>query len=160
MARGNSDLVWAGMCCWEFESRPIQIPIFLEKVAHSFTNHHEDEVGIWFYIVKTAIQVEICVAKCLKCGAFCSAIQSNLHPVPVRMRFCYPYLRHVLIPTLYTLPLLGVASLLQWLKYYIVGFDSKQVMKSLFSIPLTSTLTCYSFTLLTSFCNIEIVQVA
>ena len=42
--------------------------------------HHEAEVGIWFYIVKTAIQAEICVAKCLKCGAFCSAIQSNSHP--------------------------------------------------------------------------------
>ena len=42
--------------------------------------HHEAEVGIWFYIVKTAIQSEICVAKCLKCGASCSAIQSNSHP--------------------------------------------------------------------------------
>ena len=37
--------------------------------------HHETEVGMWFYIVKTAIQAEIGVAKCLKCGAFCSAIQ-------------------------------------------------------------------------------------
>ena len=43
--------------------------------------HHEAEVGIWFYIVKTAIQAEICVAKCLQCGAFCSAIQSNSHRV-------------------------------------------------------------------------------
>ena len=43
--------------------------------------HHEAEVGTWFYIVKTAIQAEICVAKCLKCGAFCSAIQWNSHPV-------------------------------------------------------------------------------
>ena len=42
--------------------------------------HHEAEVGIWFYIVKTAIQAEICVAKCLKYGAFCFAIQSNSHP--------------------------------------------------------------------------------
>ena len=29
---------------------------------------------------KTAIQAELCVAKCLKCGAVCSAIQSNSHP--------------------------------------------------------------------------------
>ena len=42
--------------------------------------HHEAEVGSWFYIAKTAIQAEICVAKCLKCGAFCSTIQLNLHP--------------------------------------------------------------------------------
>ena len=41
---------------------------------------HEAEVGIWFYIAKTAIQAEICVAKCLKYGAFCSVIQSNSHP--------------------------------------------------------------------------------
>ena len=32
------------------------------------------------YIAKTAIQAEICVAKCLKCGVFCCVIQSNLHP--------------------------------------------------------------------------------
>ena len=31
-------------------------------------------------ILKTAIQAEICVAKCLKCGAFCSVIQLNSHP--------------------------------------------------------------------------------
>ena len=42
--------------------------------------HHEAKVGIWFYIVKTTIQAEICVAKCLKCVAFCSVIQSNSHP--------------------------------------------------------------------------------
>ena len=29
---------------------------------------------------KDAKQAEICVAKCLKCGAFRSAIQSNSHP--------------------------------------------------------------------------------
>ena len=45
--------------------------------------HYEAEVGIWFYIVKTAIHAEICVAKCLKCGAFCSLIQSNSHPAYV-----------------------------------------------------------------------------
>ena len=42
--------------------------------------HHEFKVGIWFYIVKTAVQAEMCVASCLKCGAFCSTIQVNLHP--------------------------------------------------------------------------------
>ena len=42
--------------------------------------HHEVKVGIWFYIVKTAVQAEMCVASCLKCGAFCSTIQVNLHP--------------------------------------------------------------------------------
>ena len=49
--------------------------------------HHEAEVGIWFYTVKTAIQAKIWVAKCLKCGAFCSAIQSNSQPAsqPVRL---------------------------------------------------------------------------
>ena len=41
--------------------------------------HHEAKDGIWFYIIKTTIQAEICVAKCLKCGAFYSAIQSNSH---------------------------------------------------------------------------------
>ena len=36
----------------------------------------------WYMILhcKTVIQAEICVAKCLKCGAFCSMIQLNLHP--------------------------------------------------------------------------------
>ena len=29
--------------------------------------HRKAEAGIWFYIVKTAKQTEICVAKCLKC---------------------------------------------------------------------------------------------
>ena len=32
------------------------------------------KVGIIFYMVKTAIQAEICVASCQKCGAFYSAI--------------------------------------------------------------------------------------
>ena len=36
-----SDLVWVGMCCWEFESRSIHSrSIFLEKVNHSFTNRN------------------------------------------------------------------------------------------------------------------------
>lgn len=43
--------------------------------------HHEATVGIWFNIVNTVIQFKICVASCLKCGAFCSAIQANLQPV-------------------------------------------------------------------------------
>ena len=49
--------------------------------------HYEAEVGICFYIAKTAIQAEICVAKCLKCGAFCSAIQSNSHPGLVHLKY-------------------------------------------------------------------------
>ena len=50
-----------------------------EKFCNFLFIHHEAEIGIWFKIVKTAIglQAEICIAKCLKCGAFCSAIQSN-----------------------------------------------------------------------------------
>ena len=36
--RGYSSLVLVGMCHTEFESRPIQIPIFQEKVTHSYTN--------------------------------------------------------------------------------------------------------------------------
>ena len=36
-------------------------------------------VGIWFYIVKTAIQAEMCVASCVACVAFWSAIQVKSH---------------------------------------------------------------------------------
>ena len=42
-----SDLVWVGMGCWEFESRPILTPIFLEKVVHSYTNCHNFSVKFW-----------------------------------------------------------------------------------------------------------------
>ena len=42
--------------------------------------HHEAKAGIWFNMVKTAVQAEMCVASCLKCGAFCSMIQVKLHP--------------------------------------------------------------------------------
>ena len=57
--------------------------------------HHEAEVGIWFYIVKTAIQAKICVAKCLKCGAFCSAIQSNSYPVVFFFFFFFQVFKQV-----------------------------------------------------------------
>ena len=67
--------------------------------------HQEAEVGIWFYIVKTAIQAEICVATCLKYGAFCSAIQSNSYPdhiiiVTVVIKFDSGKLKHKLHPCL------------------------------------------------------------
>ena len=42
--------------------------------------HHEAKVGMWFYMVKTAIQVEICDASYQKCGTFYSPIQANSHP--------------------------------------------------------------------------------
>ena len=35
---GNSSLALEGMCRWEFETGPMQIPIFQEKVTHSYTN--------------------------------------------------------------------------------------------------------------------------
>ena len=41
--------------------------------------HYEAQVTV--YIAKFSRQAEIYVAKCLKCGAFCSVIQSKLHPV-------------------------------------------------------------------------------
>ena len=68
---------------------PIRVQIRLKILYNNFLFiHHEAEVGTWFYIVKTAIQAEICVSKCLKCGVFCSAIQSNSHPaVPVVKKF-------------------------------------------------------------------------
>ena len=35
---GVSTLVLVGTCRWEFECGPIQIPIFEEKLTHSYTN--------------------------------------------------------------------------------------------------------------------------
>ena len=38
-ARGGTQVwFWQGCAATEFESRPIQIPIFQEKVTHSYTN--------------------------------------------------------------------------------------------------------------------------
>ena len=66
----------------EIERSVPRVRIHLKILYSNFLFIHlEAEVGIWLYIVKTAIQAEICVAKCLKCGAFCSVIQSNSHPV-------------------------------------------------------------------------------
>ena len=45
------------------------------------------------FIVKTAIQAEVYVAKSLKYGAFCSAIQSNSHPIISQK--CSPF---ILVP--------------------------------------------------------------
>ena len=52
--------------------------------------YHVVKVGIWFCIIKTVIQAKICVASCLRCGAFWSAIQVNLHPVPKLFRTTVP----------------------------------------------------------------------
>ena len=47
---------------------PIRVRIRSKILYSNFLFiHYDAEVGIWFYIVKTAIQAEICVAKCLKC---------------------------------------------------------------------------------------------
>ena len=42
--------------------------------------HHEAEVVYDLHCKKLLYKLKICVAKCLKCGAFCSAIQLNSHP--------------------------------------------------------------------------------
>ena len=70
---------------WDWLVTRVQIHL---KILYSnfLFIHHEADVGIWIDIVKNAIQAEICVAKCLKCGAFCSAIQSNLHPADYTSR--------------------------------------------------------------------------
>ena len=43
---GNSSLVLAETCCWEFEIGPIHIPTLQEKGTHSYTNR-----PIWGQIV-------------------------------------------------------------------------------------------------------------
>ena len=46
--RGFSTLVMVGTCHWEFESRPIQIPVFEEKVTHSIHIPSRSDFGLNF----------------------------------------------------------------------------------------------------------------
>ena len=49
----------------------IRVKIHLKILYSNFLFiHHTAKVGLGFYIVKTAIQVEIYAASCLKYGAF------------------------------------------------------------------------------------------
>ena len=63
------------------KSQQLSVQISLKMLSSNvLLIHHETNVGIWCYIVKTDIQAEICVASCRKCGTYCSAIQVNAHP--------------------------------------------------------------------------------
>ena len=54
---------------------------FQNLYSNFLFSHYEAEVGIEFYIENTAVQTDIWVAKCQKCGAFSSVMLSNSHPV-------------------------------------------------------------------------------
>ena len=116
-----SDLVWAGMYCWKFESKPIHKPNFLEKVAHSYTNRHHFQlsfdpkltiftefalsVNIFWWKLHHLLKIAPIWYKLLK-------ILEKNGPINIPKFgkkkgsliywwgwFCYPCLQHVPIPT-------------------------------------------------------------